>query len=254
MSTQLEDQQLRAADPREPADHVSLLEKLIQQHLVAVYGLARHVHKEPPRIEWLDLSSASAFATAAGVNGKTPVQGIGVYNPNAVPVSVGWPGFRAANGLGVTVPALGYLRMPLPEVNLIDIAAPLGFGGAAQLSVVLFEYSFPPELAGGSLSGSSSGTGSSTASVVTGTSPRSVAVGAASALALAANASRKGSVWVNTGTTTISLGLGATAVVGDDIVLAPNGSWSGMVGNATWTGAVYAISSAAGGTLAVTEV
>lgn len=247
-------ERMQGDDPRPMEGAASRLERLLFAHLKHVEAFTRWSQKQSPRFQVVDLTPAKPFAVPHDVSEADPVQGIGVINLNAVAISVGWPGNRAVNGQGVSVAAGGYLRIPV-KTNFVDVAAPNGFGGATQLPVFIFLYDWPPELAAGSLTGSGSGSGgTTTAAAVTGASPRSVAVGVASALALAANAGRKGSSWVNTGTTTISLGLGATAIAGDDIVLAPNGSWDGMVGPALWTGLVNAISSAAGGTLSVVEV
>lgn len=245
--------ELDSPPEHEPRTEISRLEQLVWQHLKGVEGVHRLLAREAPRFEMVDLTPALPVQTCQQVSERSPVEGIGVINLNAVSVSIGWPGNRAGQELGITVPSNSYLRVPI-KTNEIDVAC-FAFGGATQLPVLVFQYDRPPELAAGAIvaSGGSSGS-TTTASAVTGASPRTVTVGTASALALAANGSRKGSSWVNTGTTTISLGLGAAAVAGDDIVLDPNGSWDGMVGPCLWQGSVYAISSAAGGTLAVVEV
>jgi len=77
-----------------------------------------------------------------------------------------------------------------------------------------------------------------------------VSVSTTSVTALASNQNRIQCWFTNTGSTTISLSLGGTAVAGTGIILAPNAS----VNFTTFNGAVTAISSASGGTLAVAEV
>jgi hypothetical protein len=93
----------------------------------------------------------------------------------------------------------------------------------------------------------------------TASTPAQTSVGVGAGVILAANDNRKGLLIVNTGTTVIYLGLGATPTVtayhyplaacssGDD-------GKGGQYFDDQWTGAVSAIGSAGGGTLVVTEI
>jgi hypothetical protein len=97
----------------------------------------------------------------------------------------------------------------------------------------------------------------------TATAPAQTTVGASSGQILAANAARKGSAVQNTGTTRIFLGLGAAPTTTAYHIALPacgvanDGSspaWDGTFSGVVWQGAVYAISSGAGGTCVVTEL
>jgi len=92
-----------------------------------------------------------------------------------------------------------------------------------------------------------------TKNALTGSSPTFVTVSSVSSAAVAANASRKGLVLTNTSTTkTVSLGLGATAVNGSGIILAPNGVWT-MDEYTYTTQAINAITTSATANLAIQE-
>lgn len=84
--------------------------------------------------------------------------------------------------------------------------------------------------------------------------PAAATVGAASAEALAANSARRGLVMVNTSNNTISLGLGATAVLNSGITLLANGGTWVMDRDTFTTAAVNAIASAASSNLAIQEL
>jgi hypothetical protein len=74
-----------------------------------------------------------------------------------------------------------------------------------------------------------------------------------SAQAVAANASRKGLVVVNTSTNIISFGLAAAAVLNSGITLSPYGAWT--MDDYTFTvGAINAIASGASSNLAIQEL
>lgn len=83
-------------------------------------------------------------------------------------------------------------------------------------------------------------------------SPTAATVGVASAQALASNSNRKGLIVVNTSKNTISLGLGAAAVLNSGITLVPGGSWE-MDAFTLTTGVINAIASAASSNLAIQE-
>lgn len=87
---------------------------------------------------------------------------------------------------------------------------------------------------------------------LTPSSPTATSVGVASAQAVASNANRKGLILTNTSVNTISIGLGATAVLNSGITLYPGGSFQ-MDEFCFDTGAVNAIASAASSNLAVQE-
>lgn len=91
-----------------------------------------------------------------------------------------------------------------------------------------------------------------TPAALTASSPTFATVGVASASAVASNASRKGLVLTNTSSNTISLGLGATAVLNSGITLTPRGVWV-MDERTFTTAAVNAIASAASSNLAIQE-
>lgn len=87
------------------------------------------------------------------------------------------------------------------------------------------------------------------------TSPVAITVGSSSAKVLAARPGRMGSSWVNASTAAITLGLGADAVAGSGIYLAPNGgAWDGMIGPLVWVGSVFAVASGSGNQLCIVEV
>jgi hypothetical protein len=97
----------------------------------------------------------------------------------------------------------------------------------------------------------------------TASAPAQQTVGVLAGSILAANASRKGCAVQNTGTSRIYLGLGANPTTSNYHIALPacgNGNdgssavWDGTISGALWQGAVYAISSAAGGTVVVTEL
>lgn len=82
--------------------------------------------------------------------------------------------------------------------------------------------------------------------------PTAATVGAASALALAANLKRKGLVLVNTSANVISLGLGVTAVLNSGITLPAGATW--VMDDYTFTtAAINAIASGASSNLSIQE-
>jgi hypothetical protein len=89
---------------------------------------------------------------------------------------------------------------------------------------------------------------------LSGNAPVAVAVGTSSGTVLASNVNRKGAVFTNTSTNTISFGLsGNAAVLNSGITLAPYGSW--IMDDFTFTtGAITAIAGAAASNLSVQEL
>jgi hypothetical protein len=87
---------------------------------------------------------------------------------------------------------------------------------------------------------------------LTPSAPTAASVGVASAQAVAANASRKGLVLVNTSNATISLGFGSAAVLNSGVTLRPDGVFE-MDEYTFDLGAVNAIASAAASNLAIQE-
>lgn len=87
---------------------------------------------------------------------------------------------------------------------------------------------------------------------LTPSAPTFATVGVASAEAVAAAATRKGLILVNTSGATISLGFGSAAVLNSGVTLQPGGVY-GMDEYSFDLGAVYAIASAASSHLAVQE-
>lgn len=85
---------------------------------------------------------------------------------------------------------------------------------------------------------------------LTGSGPTFATVGVASAEVLAVNTSRKGAVFTNTSSNTISCALSATAVVNSGITLLPGGTWT-MDEYTYTTAAVNCIASAASSNLAI---
>lgn len=92
----------------------------------------------------------------------------------------------------------------------------------------------------------------STKTALTASSPTAATVGTGSAQAVASNSSRKGLVLTNTSVNTISLGIGATAVLNSGITLFPGGVWE-MTETNFATGAINAIAGAASSNLAIQE-
>ncbi|HEY4451030.1 MAG TPA: hypothetical protein VGN13_05500 [Solirubrobacteraceae bacterium] len=91
---------------------------------------------------------------------------------------------------------------------------------------------------------------------VTATSPRKVKVKTTSTQLLAANPNRTGLSIENIGpTNVIYLGLGAAAVLQDDLgPISVNGSWDGRVSGVLWTGSVFGIAETAEVTASVLEI
>jgi hypothetical protein len=179
-----------------------------------------------------------------------------VLNFSPVTIQVGWGGRSATAGNAMPVLANSYIQLPLETNSVILGAAPSEIEEAGGQAMVMFiRYQHLMGLAGGPLTGAGGGAAGTaeTANTVTGASPGTVAVGNVSGLVIAANTTRKGLNIQNTGASTVSLGLGHPAVLGRDLVLAPEASWDGRVSGALWRGAVNAIATAAG-TLAVVEV
>jgi hypothetical protein len=91
-----------------------------------------------------------------------------------------------------------------------------------------------------------------TKAALTPSAPTLVSVGVASAVAVAANAARKGLVLTNTSNKNISFGVGAAAVLNSGITLTPNGVW--VMDEFTFTtSAINAIAGGAASNLAVQE-
>lgn len=82
-----------------------------------------------------------------------------------------------------------------------------------------------------------------------------VTIGAASVSVLVANESRKRVIIVNShATQSVWLSLGATAVVGQGIYLAPNGGSFEIAPDEVWTGQILGIASGAGTIVGVVEL
>lgn len=96
------------------------------------------------------------------------------------------------------------------------------------------------------------GTATITKTALTPSSPTAATVGATSASALAANASRKGLILTNTSNNTISLGLGTAAVLYSGITLTAFSVWV-MDEYSFCTSEIFAIASAASSNLAIQE-
>lgn len=105
-----------------------------------------------------------------------------------------------------------------------------------------------------SISGSVTASGTiNTKTALTVSSPTSTSVGVASAQAVASNSSRKGLILTNTSTNTISLGIGATAVLNNGITLNPSGGTFVMDEYNFTTGAINAIAGGASSNLTIQE-
>lgn len=145
----------------------------------------------------------------------------------------------------VTIPAQG-TGTTTPDVATDEIAGQhhqkmkLGFGGTGTATPVTETTPFPV----------------TSKTVLTSSAPVAISVGATSGAAVAANASRKGLVLVNThATAIISFGFGANAaVLYSGITLYPNGGSFEMDEYTFTTEAVNAISSVAGANLAGQEM
>jgi hypothetical protein len=92
----------------------------------------------------------------------------------------------------------------------------------------------------------------STKTPLTANAPTSATVGVTSAQILASNASRKGLIVVNTSPNTVSLGLGASAVLSNGVTLTPQGTFW-MDEFSLSTAAVNAIASAASSNVSIQE-
>lgn len=100
--------------------------------------------------------------------------------------------------------------------------------------------------------GIAGGTPISTKTDLSPNSPATVSVGVTSGTLLAANASRKGLIVINTSANTVSIGFGAAAVLNSGITLYPHGSFS-MDEFSFDTGALNAIASGASSSVAIQE-
>lgn len=88
---------------------------------------------------------------------------------------------------------------------------------------------------------------------LTGSAPTFANVGIASGIALAANANRKGAIFINTSANWISLAFGVAAVLYSGITLAPNGGSFNMSEHDYSTQEIRAIASGAASNLAIQE-
>lgn len=171
-----------------------------------------------------------------------------VLNFSQVTVFLGFGGKPAREGGGIPIPPGSYLQLPV-DTNIARIAAELpALEGVEQALVCFVRFKHLVSLIAGPLANSPP-----TASKVTATSPRKVATANASAEVIGPNPRRNGLSIVNGGESNVSLGLGAEAVSGDDIVLIPGGSWDGRISGVLWRGAVNAVSAKAS-SLAVVEI
>jgi hypothetical protein len=176
-----------------------------------------------------------------------------IVNFSTVTVYLGMGGASSTAGNAFPIPPLSFMQFPI-ETNVAKIGAALTdleSVGSAEVAFIRFRHLV--NFAAGNLSAASAGASSSGVSAVTSKSPRSVAVGVASAAVIAANPERRGLSIENTSETPVSLGLGQPAVVGDDVVLQPAGSWDGTISGVLWRGAVNAIATAVS-SLAVVEI
>jgi hypothetical protein len=185
-------------------------------------------------------------------NSDEGVKSFAVLNFSPVTAYVGVGGATATQGNGYPIPPLSFLQLPI-FTNEVKIAIPTkeleGLGAGASAMLAFIRYRHLVNLTAGPLSNLTGGT----AARVTTNSPRSVAVTKASTLVLPANPYRRGLSIINTGEAAASLGLGQAAVVGDDIVLQPAGSWDGRIADSLWLGSIEVIA-AANGSLAVVEI
>lgn len=149
---------------------------------------------------------------------------------------------RTVRGISTALPVFtDPIDRPLRDMGKVDIAAfdaalPAGANNIGDVDVV----SLP--------------TSSTT------TAPAQSAVGTVAGQLLASNASRKRAMMQNTGTTVIKIALGATdpTQTAYHVALAPGAATDdgkgGVYIDEMWTGRIAAISSAAGGTVVVTEL
>lgn len=107
-------------------------------------------------------------------------------------------------------------------------------------------------VAAGQSIGLAAGTVVSTKTALTFNAPTAASVGVASASALAANASRKGLIAVNTSNATISCSVAQTAILNSGITLQPGAVWN-MNEYSFGTGAVNCIASLAASNLSLQE-
>lgn len=186
------------------------------------------------------------------LNSDRGVKSFAVLNFSAVTIYLGLGGASATAGNGFPIAATSFLQLPV-ETNEVKIACPAAeLEGVGQAMVAFVRYRHLVNLAGGPLSSGAVSAAAGVAAVTAG-SPRSVVVGVATAVVIPANPTRKGLSIENTGEGNVSLGLGNPAIVGDDVVLQPGGSWDGTISGRLWQGAVNSIA-AAPSSLAVVEV
>jgi len=153
------------------------------------------------------------------------------------------------NGGSLTVDALNLdIRDLVAATDHIDVGAWLG-SAAPTVGQKAMASSLPVAIASDQ---SSLPVTKSVPTDLAPASPTAASVGVASAQVVAANASRKGLVLVNTSVNRISLGFGATAVLDNGVTLYPGGVFE-MDERIFDLGAVNAIASAASSNLAIQE-
>lgn len=183
-----------------------------------------------------------ALVVAQSPNSPTPA---GANHIGAVAVDTALP--AGNNNIGdvdiATTPGL-----LTADVSIKAAATPAGAGDKA---LVVAQSPNTPTPAGANHIGGVT-VDSVTPDPLTAAAPTQVAVGVADAVALAANAARRGLVLTNRSANNISLGLGAAAVLDSGITLLPNDSWQMDRDTFTRT-AIHAIATAAGSVLGIQE-
>lgn len=235
-----------------PESGLQLMARATAQQHQAILELRELFARRGGQIEEFFLTAEKPERTIKDIS--SDCRGFAVVNFSTITIQVGFGGRSALAGSGFPVPAQSYIQVPT-ETNLVILAATLAeLEGVSQAMVAFIKYRHLVNLAAGPLNSSAASQAREAASAVTGKSPRSVEVGVVSAAVIAANSERKGLEIQNTGIEAISLGLGAAAVIGDDIVLEPKASWNGTISGVLWRGYVDAIAPGPGNHLAVVEV
>ena len=210
-------------------------------------------------LSWVPQVASAGVPTADVnvLNSSIPATQAGTWNIGTVtsitnPVSVTGTFYQATQPVSVS-------SLPLPSGASTSAKQPaFGAAGSAATDVLTVQgiASMTPFKVDGSAVVQPVSIGStinvSSKSALTAAAPASASVGTSSAQALASNGSRKGAVFVNRSANTISLAIGAAAVLNSGITLTPNGTW--VMDDYTFaTGAINAIASAASSTLSIQE-
>lgn len=204
------------------------------------------------------------FPESQTVDGTVAISNFPATQPISGSISVSnFPATQTVDGT-VAVSSLPALPAGANDIGTVHISGTVPVSGTFwQATQPVSLASLPALAAGGNTIGSianttfavtQSGTWNVgvTKAALTPASPATASVGVSNAEAVAANGSRKGLIITNLSNNTVSLGLGAAAVLNSGITLMPYGTWQ-MDEYTFCTSAINGIASAASSTISVQE-